>query len=384
MDVNSRYRLAESLRKRYQGASKAQRGVLLSVFCDATGYNRRYATSVLRGRARLPKRRPRGRSRIYDEEFTDALRVLWEATCYCCAERLQPFAGELADILVRHGQLEVSEAVRGKLETASVSTVERHLKGLRVEVRGQRRSHSRPGALLRREIPVLVGSWKELDRPGYGEVDLVSHAGHFFPGDWAYTVTWTDICTGWTELVPVMGKGQRGVLLALDDIHRRLPFPLLGIHTDNGSEFLNAHLVNYCAAQHIAFTRGRPNHKNDNPHVEQKNGSLVRRFAGYHRLDSPELVQWLRDLYSDLCPYANLFQPAMKLVGREVVGGRTRKLYDRPATPLQRVLASGASSSRQLTLAIQQYSTLSPLTIKRRMDRHISALPQLLRPAASA
>ena len=123
-----------------------------------------------------------------------------------------------------------------------------------------------------------------------------------------------------------MGKGQRGVLLALEDIRQRLPFPLLGIHTDNGSEFLNNHLVNYCAAQHIAFTRGRPNYKNDNPHVEQKNGSLVRRFAGYHRLDSPELVLWLRDLYEDLCPYANLFQPAMKLISRTQVNGRTRKL----------------------------------------------------------
>ncbi|HEY8740272.1 MAG TPA: hypothetical protein VIN56_06745 [Candidatus Dormibacteraeota bacterium] len=157
----------------------------------------------------------------------------------------------------------------------------------------------------------------------------------FAPGDWAYTLTLTDICTGWTDLVAVMGKGQRGVLLALDQIRQRLPFTLAGIHTDNGSEFLNAHLIRYCRTHHIAFTRGRPNYKNDNPHVEQKNGSLVRRFAGYHRFDTPELVLWLQDLYDDLCPYANLFLPVMKLVGRAEVGGRTRKRYDRPATPPQ-------------------------------------------------
>jgi len=148
----------------------------------------------------------------------------------------------------------------------------------------------------------------------------------FAPGDWAYTLTLTDICTGWTDLVAVMGKGQRGVLLALDQIRQRLPFTLAGIHTDNGSEFLNAHLIRYCRTHHIAFTRGRPNYKNDNPHVEQKNGSLVRRFAGYHRFDTPELVLWLQDLYDDLCPYANLFLPVMKLAvptGHEA--GRPRR-----------------------------------------------------------
>lgn len=384
VEVEDRYRLAERFRRRYVAASKAQRSELLSVFCEVTGYSRKHGIRVLGGRERKGVRSGHGRPVTYGDEFTAAVRVLWEASYYVCAERLQPFMGELADLLVGHGQLEIEPGARELLDQASVSTVERQLVALRVEVRGRRRPYSRPGAVLRREIPVLVGGWKELDRPGYGEIDLVSHAGAFAPGDWAYTVTWTDICTGWTELVPVMGKGQRGVLLALDDIRRRLPFRLLGIHTDNGSEFLNTHLVNYCAAQHISFTRGRPNYKNDNPHVEQKNGSLVRRFAGYHRLDSPELVDWLHVLYADLCPYANLFQPAMKLVARTEVNGRTRKLYDRPSTPLQRVLASGVSSSQQLTLAIQQYSGLSPLTIKRRIDRHISALPQLLRPAVSA
>ena len=163
----------------------------------------------------------------------------------------------------------------------------------------------------------------------------------------------------------------------------RLPFVLRGIHTDNGSEFLNEHLVRYCSGRHIAFTRGRPNYKNDNPHVEQKNGNLVRRFAGYHRFDTPALLAWLDLLYSDLCPYANLFLPAMKLVGRDEVNGRTRKLYDRPTTPLQRVLASGVSSPDRLAPAIRLYAELSPLSIKRNIDRHIAALPQLLRPAAS-
>jgi hypothetical protein len=384
VSVDSRYRLAERLRKRYVRASKVQRGVLLSAFCDATGYNRRYAMSVLRGRERRRRQTPRGRQPTYGTDFTDAVRLLWEATCYVCAERLQPFAAELADILVRHQQLEVSAEVWAQLEAASLSTFERHLRQLRVELRGRRRIQGgRPGAVLRREIPVLVGDWKKLDRPGYVEVDLVSHCGPYEPGEWAYTLTVTDISTGWTELTAVMGKGQAGVLSALDQTRERLPFVLRGIHTDNGSEFLNEHLVRYCGGRHIAFTRGRPNYKNDNPHVEQKNGNLVRRFAGYHRFDTPVLLGWLADLYTELGPFANLFLPVMKLVGREQVNGRTRKLYDRPATPLQRVLASGASSPDRLAPAIRLYAELSPLTIKRDIDRHIAALPQLLRPAAS-
>lgn len=381
--VEERYQLAARFRTRYLAASKAQKGQLLGVFCEVTGYSRKHAVTVLGGRVRNPSD-GHGRTRFYGEEFTAALRVLWEATYYVCAERLQPFMGELADLLVRHGQLELPAEIHAQLRQASVSTVERRLRRLRVEVRGKRRSYGRPGAVLRREIPVVVGEWKKLDRPGYLEVDLVSHAGAFAPGDWANTVTMTDICTGWTELMPVMGKGQGGVLSAIDQGRGRLPFPLLGIHTDNGSEFLNAHLVRYCSSRHIAFTRGRPNYKNDNPHVEQKNGNVVRRFAGYHRFDSPELVVWLEQLYADLCPYTNLFQPAMKLVGREHVNDRTRKLYDRPATPLNRVLASGVSSPQRLAIAARQYAELSPLTIKRRLDRHIATLPQLLRPAASA
>ncbi len=176
MKVEERYQLAARFRRRYLAAGRAQRSELLTVFCEVTGYSRKHAVCVLRGR---PRKRAdgHGRPRAYSEEFTQALRVLWEATCYVCAERLQPFMGELADLLVRHHQLEISEAIRAQLDQASVSTVERHLHGLRVEVRGRRRSYGRPGAVLRREIPVLVGDWKKLDRPGYVEIDLVSHAG---------------------------------------------------------------------------------------------------------------------------------------------------------------------------------------------------------------
>jgi hypothetical protein len=286
--VEEKYQLAARFRRRYLAASKTQKSQLLGVFCEVTGYSRKRAVTVLRGRVRTPSH-GHGRTRLYGEEFTAALRVLWEATFYICAERLQPFMGELADLLLRHGQLELPTEIHAQLRQASVSTVERRLQRLRVEVRGRRRSCAQPGAVLRREIPVVVGEWKKLDRPGYLEVDLVSHAGAFASGDWANTVTMTDICTGWTELMPVMGKGQSGVLSAIDQGRGRLPFPLLGIHTDNGSEFLNAHLVRYCSTRHIEFTRGRPSYKNDNPHVEQKNGNVVRRFAGYHRFDSPSL-----------------------------------------------------------------------------------------------
>lgn len=384
MKVDQRYKLADKLRPRYLRATRVQRGVLLDAFCDATGYNRKYATAVLRGRERTVRTTPRGRVEVYGPEFNDVLRLLWEATYYVCAERLQPVVLELADRLEHHHQLTLEPTIRAQLGAVSVSTVERHLRPLRADLRRHMPSYNHGQPALRREVPVVVGAWKELDRPGLCEADLVSHCGPFAPGEWAYTVTVTDICTGWTELEPVFGKGKAGIILALDAIRRRLPFPLVGIHTDNGSEFLNAHFFSYCQANDILFTRGRPHYSNDNPHVEQKNGSLVRRFAGYHRFDSDEHLEWLRDLYANLCPFANLFLPVIKLVGRDKVSGRTIKRYDRPTTPLNRVLLSGVSSPAQLELAIREYDTLSPLSLKRIIYRHLSRLPALMAPAANA
>ncbi len=204
-------------------------------------------------------------------------------------------------------------------------------------------SQTKPGSLLRKQVPVVVGQWRELDQPGYLEVDLVSHSGEVACGDWIWTVSAVDLSCGWSERVPVLGKGERGVVAALERIREQLPFELKGLHPDNGSEFLNWHLVKYCREANIALC-SRPQRKNDNAHVEQKNWTLVRRLIGYQRLDTALQLGWLDDFYTELLrPYANCFQPVMKLVRKEPVGSRLRKVYDRPSTPLQRLLGSGAA-----------------------------------------
>jgi hypothetical protein len=232
---------------------------------------------------------------------------------------------------------------------------------------------------------VIVGRWKELDQAGYLEVDLVSHSGEIAAGEWIWTLTATDRSTGWTERVPVMGHGQATVLAALSRVREQLPFPLLGLHPDNGGEFLNWHLVTYCQGDPAAgrppvlLSRSRPERKNDNAHVEQKNWTLVRRIIGYQRLDSPVQLAWLDSLYTELLrPFNNCFQPVMKLVGKEQVGQRTRKLYDTPTTPLRRVLDSGTADPKKIGSLVDLYTTVSPLTLKRKIDRRLAAMPTAL------
>ncbi len=379
MRVKERYELAGELRNRYAGAGRSARSEILNGFCLATGYGRKYAIRVLRGRERKPARLRRSRRRRYGLPFRQALKVLWEASGYICSDRLQPFVPTLLPLLERHRQVEPDPRTRELLLRASVATVERNLVDLRRGLVARKMSQTKPGSLLRRQIPVVVGQWKALDQPGYLEIDLVSHSGEVAAGLWIYTLCATDLSTGWTERVGIMGTGQTGVLAAVEQIRIQLPFPLLGLHPDSGGEFINWQLFAYCQAHQIAFSRSRPYHKNDNAHVEQKNWTLVRRLIGYQRLDTPGQLRWLNQLYTELLrPYNNCFQPVMKLVKKETVGQRTRKVYDRPTTPLQRVLSSGKTDATKVRALTDLYTRVSPLTLKRQIDRRLAAMPAAL------
>lgn len=380
MRLRERYELASELRGRYAAAGRRERGQILDSYCLATGYGRKHAIKVLRGRLRKPaKRVTRLRQRRYGLEFRRALKVLWEASGYICSDRLQPFLPALLPLLERHRQLQPDVNTRALVLRASVATVERNLVELRRGLVARKLSQTKPGSLLRRQIPVVVSQWKELDVPGYLEIDLVSHSGEIAAGLWIYTLCATDLSTGWTERMGIMGSGQVGVLAALEQVQAQLPFPLLGLHPDSGSEFINWNLFEYCRAHHIAFTRSRPFHKNDNAHVEQKNWTLVRRLIGYQRLDTPGQLAWLNQLYTQLLrPYNNCFQPVMKLVKRESVNQRTRKVYDRPTTPLERVLRSGRVDALKVAALVDLYSRISPLTLKRQIDRRLAAMPAAL------
>jgi hypothetical protein len=388
MRIAERYELAKELGPRYWAGARQERGAILDAFCLATGYERKHAITVLRGRRRTTKPgQHRLRRRRYGLAFRSALRVLWEASGYICSERLQPFLPELAGLLEQHGQLTLDDQTRELLAAVSVSTVERTVASLRRGLVGRRMSQTKPGGLLRRQIPVLVGRWKELDQPGYLEIDLVSHSGEVAVGTFLYTLSAVDLCTGWSERVPLLGKSQGNVSAALERIRQQLPFALLGIHPDNGSEFINNNMWAYCQEHGIVFTRGRAFHKNDNPHVEQKNWTLVRRLIGYQRLDTPEQLAWLDALDTELLrPYANCFQPVMKLIGKESVGQHTRRIYDTPKTPLRRLLDDHPEhvDLNRIRALTDLYASVSPLTLKRGLDRRLAAMPAALGGRASA
>lgn len=375
MRIRERYELAAELRNRYFAARRPERGEILDAFCLATGYNRKYAISVLRGRLRKARVAPWPRRRRYGGAFQAALGVLWEATGYVCAERLRPFLPDLLQLLEAHGQLHLDAETRSLVLAASVSTIERHLVPLRQRLDWQRQA-VRPHSRLRREVPIRIRSWRQQGRPGYLEIDLVSHSGRWARGEWIYTLCATDLHTGWSELVPVMTKSQPEVLAGFRRVLAQLPFPLLGAHIDNGFEFLNAALIRFCRQRGIELTRGRPFHPNDNPHVEQKNGYLVRRLIGDLRLDSASQLVWLDHLYTDLLrPFNNCFQPVMQQIGQVQVGERWRRLHDTARTPLQRLLDSGAADSGKVAHLIDLYTEVSPLDLKRAIDRHLGARP---------
>ncbi len=317
MRVKDRCDLAAELGPRSWKGGRRERGAILIARCLATGYHRKYAMAVLRGRRRVGVRRRGARARRYGLAFQQALLVAWAASGSVCSVRLQPFLPERVPLLEQHPQLPVDAATRERLLTASVSTVERALAPKRTSLVGRRMAQTKPGTRLRRQIPALVGAWKAADVPGYLEIDLVSPSGEDAAGIFLYTLSTVDLATGWTERVALLGKGQIGVVAGLDRIREPLPFPLRSLHPDTGSDFINMNLFDDCAERGIIFTRSRPSHSNDNCHVGRKNWTVVRRLIGYDRLDTPAQQAWL-DAFStdDLRPFANGFRPVMKLVGK--------------------------------------------------------------------
>jgi hypothetical protein len=335
------------------------------------GYQRKYAIAVLRGPARERKPAKRRRARRYGRPLVPIVRKAWEAAGWICAERLKPGLPLLVGALERHGQIELDEHQHALLMAISTSTLKRLLREIAPDVRRRRNATTKPGSLLRRDVPIEVGI--SADSPGLLEIDLVAHCGELAAGTFLFTLCATDIATGWTERVAVLGKSQLGVLEAIQRIRSQLPYPLQALHSDNGSEFLNAHLLDWCRRENIAYTRGRPHRKNDNAHVEQKNWTLVRRLLGYRRLDTIEQRDDLNALYTNLLRvHNNGFQPVMKLVAKTHVGGRTKRAYDRPATPLDRALRMTPTPAlRHFKMRLAQ---IDPLRLARSIERTIGQL----------
>jgi len=311
---------------------------------------------------------------VYDPEVVAALQALWESADYICSRRLQPFASKLLAALRRHGELELVPEVEAQLCRMSSSTMDRLLHPYRLVHVRRGLSTTKPGTLLRNAIPVRTFTEWDDKRPGFFEGDLVAHCGESTEGFYLCTLSMVDVATGWSECVAVWGKGQDRVGSGVDAIKRRLPFPMLGLDTDNGGEFINRGLYDYCRRNEITFTRSRSYKKNDQCYVEQKNWSVVRRVVGYDRYSSHAALALLNEVYGYLRMYVNFFQPVLKLVSKERHGAKVHKSYDVAQTPNERLSASGLLAPAKQAEMEKLYQSLNPAELRRRIDQSLEKL----------
>ena len=373
MSFRSKRELLLQMAPRYREASPALKTVILDEFVAATGSARKYAIRLLSHPVppKLAIERPRPpRS---GPEVQQALHLAWTAANCICAKRLIPFLPTLVESLERHGHLHLSEESRTQLLLISPATADRMLQPYRKQEH-HGISTTRTGTLLKKQVPVRTFSdWNE-SKTGFMEADLVAHCGTHTDGSYLYTLTLTDIPTGWTECLPLLNRDQESVVAALQRAQQLLPFPLLGIDTDNGAEFMNIALLAFCEQEQITFTRGRPRKSNDQCYVEQKNGQIVRQVVGYDRFTGELASRQLTELYRALRVSVNCFHPSMKLQSKERDGSKLRRTYDRAQTPMQRLVTSSTISLQKQQELLRMTEALDPLRLLAQLEQLQKAL----------
>lgn len=379
MSMSGKLELMGVTRERYRKAGRKEKTKILDELVASTGLNRKYAITVLRDGGGV---RSRGGTQgpvtvRYGEAVREALEGVWEASNRLCSKRLVAVMETLMEAMERGGHLHLDAAVRSDMLGISPATVDRLLGPIRRLRGGRGMSTTRPGQLLKKQIRVRTfADWKE-GGIGFFEIDLVAHCGTRTDGQYVNTLVATDVATGWTEMEAILCKGQMAVVAALERIRTRLPFPLLGVDSDNGSEFINEVLVGYCQRHEITFTRSRPYKKNDQCYVEQKNGNVVRRNVGYDRYEGLEACAELNRLYCSLRPYVNFFQPSMKLLSKHRVGSKAIKRYDRPKTPHSRVSDDQIVSVETTAKLNSRVLELDPVSLLRAIHRQQDRLAGL-------
>ena len=374
---NSIKEYAEAIKNRYRLETKQRKSRILDEFTKATGLHRKAAIRLLNCRSPATRRKRRGRPPRYGIAVVEALRTVWETSDRLCSKRLHPFLPELIKVLRRCGESKMTAEIEVELCRMSPSTIDRLLQPWKQK--GGRRSFSttKPGSLLRSAIPIRTFTdWQE-QRPGFVEVDLVAHCGESVDGFYLNTLMAVDVATGWSEFIGVWGKGQQRVGAAIHNVQQRLPFKLLGLDSDNGSEFINQDLARWCHHEGITFTRSRPYKKNDNCFVEQKNGAIVRRVIGRDRYSSKQSYETLNRIYYLLRLYVNFFQPAMKLVSKTRHGAKVHRVYDTALTPYQRVLKSGVIEEVSKVQINSIYAHLNPVRLLKQINDNVEHLWQL-------
>jgi len=373
MSLQSRREYLTQIRKWYaKASSRKEKSRILDEVTRVLGYHRKYAIQVLNGPEWKPKQIRRKRPKRYQEALP-VIRTVWEALDYPCAERLHPVLLPTAEHLERHGKLRLTSLIRQQLAQISRSTLARRLKEFD-SPKPRRFMRPKPTNRLKRDIPAGRLPWNE-SRPGALEIDLVEHNGGNSSGQFACTLSVTDMVTGYSRRQAILGKSQKAVFAALESILSQWPTAVHTLHSDNGSEFLNHHLLRFCKQKGIAFMRSRPYRKNDNPHVEQKNRQFVREIVGYARYDTQEAVAWLNAVYALLDPYANLFLPTRKVVEKSYEGKRIRKRFDQARTPLQRLIESGALKPEMEHMLMAQFETLNPLDLHDELEKIVARGP---------
>ena len=367
---------AAAVRSRYERASRAEKKRILDEFCETTGMHRKSAIRLLNRTASPAPRRP-GRPRRYGAEVAAALVKVWEVGDRMCGKLLAAVMGQLVESLERHGELTLEPAVRSALLEISPASIDRLLSRHRRRLGVQPRRSSPGSSGLKSEIPIRTWSeWKE-PSPGSLQADLVLHCGESTAGFYLATLCAIDVASGWTELQPIWGLGKQRVGTAFHHVRQQLPFPLRSLHTDNGGEFINHTLYNWCQQEKIAFTRGRSYRKNDQAYVEQRNWLTVRRQVGYDRFSSKEAYALLEKLYPLLTLQLNLFRPIRKVVAKERVGSRVVKCFDKPRTACQRLLEGTALNNIQRQGLQTRLEATNPADLQRRIEKLLRELWRL-------
>lgn len=358
--------------------SRALKIQIVDELCASTGWTRGHARRALNASLRpkiVKARRPRPAK--YGLEVIVALRFCWAVLGAPCGKRLAPVMNELVVTLRRFDELKISDETAALLVVMSAATIDRRLAPERAAMRLRGRSHTKPGSLLKDSIPIRTwAQWNDAV-PGFVEIDLVGHEGGNAMGEHAYTLTVTDIATGWTENRSVQNKARKWVIEALEQISEIMPFPILGIDSDNGSEFINHHLLHWCKQREITFTRSRPGNSNDGCHVEQKNWAVVRTVVGYHRYDTPTELALLNQIWPLQSQITNYFLAQQKLLTKVRDGAKVTKTYDSPLTPHRRAERHANVTAKHKHEMADIHATLNPAAIQREIQRVTQELLKL-------
>lgn len=383
MSQKSKNEYIEKMRFRYQGRGREGKSKLLDELEAVCVLTRKHAIKLMNQAvgSTTARAEKRGRKVVYAEAERKVLKVIWLAANQPCGKLLQPMIKTwLPHYEKEHGRL--GNDVRKNLKAISARSIDRLLAPVRAAEKRRRNSGTKPGTLIKTQIPIRTDN-DDIDQPGYVEADTVAHCGGSLEGDFIWTVDLTDVETQWTECRAVWNKGQYGVVNAIADIEKTLPFALLAFDSDNGSEFLNWHLVSYLQERgeepKVAFTRSRPYRKNDNARVEQKNWTHARQLLGYDRLDCMEMLDSINEVYRNWNLLKNYFTPVMKLTEKVRIGGRYQKKYDEPKTPADRVLEWPGLDRKQGAEIRKNQRELNPFELSRAVEASLKEAFEIMR-----